>query len=176
MEHQEDVTEAPPAPKVVEIEDTVGVTYDADGQPEFTEDGSKLPDWAVMPPDLVVPPDRTVYFVRFKAEWTLARSKGDRVIILWPITVKEEKLGFKRARGESAEVMDQLTSMGIRAIDGNALKPALHAAACAKLFDELGLKCVAQLRNWYARNHALGADQLVDFYGSCIAVVSAVAV
>lgn len=175
MEHQEEVTEAPPAPKVVEMEDAVGVSYDSDGQPEFTGD-EKLPEWAVMPPDLVVPPDRTVYFVRFKAEWTLARSKGDRVIILWPITVKEEKLAYKRARGESAEVMDQLSSMAIRAVDGNALKPATHAAACAKLYEELGLKCVAQLRNWYARNHALGGEQLLDFYGSCIAVVSAVAV
>lgn len=175
MENQETLMEEPPAPKVVEVDDGVGVSYDENGEPEATESAS-LPDWAVMPSGLVVPPDRTVYFVRFKAEWTLARSKGDRVLVLWPITVREEKIGYGRARGDTSQVMDMLSQMAIRAIDGVPVKADVHAHTCAKLYDELGLKCVAQLRNWYARQHGLGQEALLDFYGSCIAVVSSVAV
>lgn len=147
---------------------------------DYGEDGvdpDKLPEWAdgALDPDLKIPPDTQVTFIRFKAEWTRRKSKGDRIIVVWPITVKEEKIAYKRSRGDSSEVVDQLTMMAIRCIDGQKVTPERHAMDCGQLWMDLGVACVQMLRNWYARTHSLPMEQKMDFFGNCIVVRSAVA-
>jgi len=155
------------------VEEKPELTFDEAEAEEVTD--PKLPEWATVPEDLKIPPGRSVFFVRFKAEWTLNKNGHDRVLILWPITVREEKIAIKRARGEVGEIMDELTKMAVRCVDGKPVKPDMAAQVLGKLWDELGLKCVAQLRNWYQRQHTLEPEQALDFYGSCFAVTSSVA-
>jgi hypothetical protein len=134
----------------------------------------KLPDWAEVPESLQIPPGRTITFVRFKPDVMLNKTSPGHTLILWPLTVREEKIAIKRARGEVGEMMDELTKICVRCVDGKPVQPAMAAQVLGKLWDEIGLKCVSQLRNWYQRNHTMDQEQIVDFYGSCIVVRSSV--
>lgn len=181
MDEQE-VEEKPVAPPSLaersdDDEETESPTFESADYGEDGVDQDKLPEWAAeaLPVDMKIPPDTQVTFIRFKGEWTRRKSKGDRILVLWPITVKEEKIAYKRARGDSSEVVDQLTMMSIRCIDGVKVTPERHAMDCGQLWMDLGIACVQMLRNWYARTHSLPMEQKMDFFGNCIAVRSAVA-
>lgn len=142
---------------------------------EPVADATEVPDWAIVPPGLKMPPGRQVYFVRFRAAWTDRPSKGERQCILWNLTESEEKHALRRTRGDALRAADELAKQMIRVIDG---KPADWTgkdpgSAVGTFWDEIGGKCRQLLKSHYAKTHMLDTAETADFFGSCIAVRTA---
>jgi hypothetical protein len=138
-------------------------------------EATAVPDWAVIPPGLKMPPGRQIYFVRFRAGWTDRPSKGERQCILWNLTESEEKHALRRTRGDALRAADELAKQMVRAIDG---KPADWtgaggAGSVQTFWDEIGGKCRQLLKGHYAKTHMLDTAETADFFASCVAVRTA---
>lgn len=117
-----------------------------------------------------------MFCMRFRAEWTDAPQKGDRVMVLWSLTEAEEKLAYKRSGDDTRSTIAELSKQSIRAIDGckadwtrASVPGAVHI-----LWNDLGTRCRQQIMNWYLKSHTLTSEQQQDFFVNCFAVRSAV--
>lgn len=146
-------------------EDSLDGTHDPS-----SEDANALPDWALhcMPPDLVVPPERRMAVMRFKPAWTDMPSKGERSVVVWGLTIAEERLAIKASRGDGSSVTDELAKRMVRAIDGKVVGwGTTGTQETSRLWRELGVKCVDMIRRHYVIEHSLKAEQKLDFLANC---------
>jgi len=127
-----------------------------------------------IPPTMVIPPHAEVVFMRFPTKMTKRPDLGDRVLVLWQITTKEERFAYKRAQGDQLVAVDELAKSAIRAIDGKAVDWSRGGFEVNKLWDELPMACILLLRNWYARTHTLTKEQQMDFFVNHFSVRTAV--
>ncbi len=141
------------------------------------KDPNAIPDWVVLPPDLKVPPGKQLAFLLFRAKWTDKPSKGDRQVILWPLSDADEKLALKRTRGEAMRTLGELSKQMIRAIDGVKADWTGNASTgnVERLWDELGSKCRGLIQNYYAKTHQLAEEDKQDFFLNCLVVRNSVA-
>jgi len=142
---------------------------------EEPKDTESLPEWAVWPADLKIPPGREVTFLRFRARWT-AKPKGqDRQCIVWALSDADEKLAIQRARGESARSIAELTKQTVRGIDGKRTDWSQRdpSASPERFWDEIGPKGRMMLQNYYMKTHSLTQEDQLDFFENCIAVTTA---
>lgn len=132
-----------------------------------------IPSWVKLPPNFKTKPGRTLYFVRFRAEWTDAAHKGERQCILWNLTDTDEKFAYKRMRGDAARVLDELTKGMIRVVDGEFVDWSRgHSSNVERFWAEIGSKCRKQLNAIYSKSHSLTDKERADFFGNCLVVAS----
>jgi hypothetical protein len=138
--------------------------------PEPTEGAA--PEWAHLPKDLRWPKGRQVLFVRFRAEMTDTRWKGERQAILWPISMGDKKLALGRAGGDPNRLSDELTKCMVRAIDGHVVDTTgvPGPANLDAWWDEIGEKCRSMLSRIFVQLHVVSRDEAADFFESCVAV------
>lgn len=150
-------------------------------------DESDMPEWVKWPPTLKVARGKRVLFVRFRKELTDTPHLGDRVVILWSLSVADERVARRRAKGDDEENVHEMTKQMIRAIDAEVVVWNLSAkinteqrsALAAKMgmtiegkdadkfWNEIGAKCRNVLTTIYMQLHTLSQDELVDFFQHC---------
>jgi hypothetical protein len=138
--------------------------------PDATQGGA--PDWARVPPDLRVPRGRQVLFLRFRADLTDTKWKGERQAILWPISMGDKKLALGRAGGDPNRLSDELTKRMIRAVDG-AVVDDTGAPGVGNIdvwWDEIGEKCRSMLARVFVQLHVVSQAEAADFFENCVAV------
>lgn len=135
-----------------------------------------VPEWAALPPNFVIPPGKRCGWMLFRAEWTDAPTKGDRWVMMWPLSEAEEKLAYKRSGGESAKAIAELTKATIRVIDGvKADRTGASGPGNVNVFwAEIGTKLRQMLQNYYLKTHTLSAEEQQDFFANCFVVTTAV--
>ena len=163
-----------PKPPAVEATTPVAVDEDAEDKPPalpLPTEGA-APDWAMVPKDLRWPKGRQVLFVRFRADMTDTRWKGERQAILWPISMGDKKLALGRCGGDPNRLSDELARSMVRAIDGlvvdNTGTPG--PANLDAWWDEIGEKCRSMLQRIFVQLHVVTRDEAADFFESCVAV------
>lgn len=147
-----------------------GGTPSKDSQTETPSKG--LPDWVTVPEGFSFPKNREVGFMRFRANLTDDRSKGDRCLILWSLSANDEAFALKRAQGESTRVLAELAKQMIRSYDGNRVDWSQGNYDMDRLWNELGGRCRQQLINYYTKTHTLSDEETADFFMNCIEVVT----
>jgi len=141
-----------------------------------TDAQGAFPPWVMMPMDLVVPPGVPVTVMEFTAEM-MRRPTGSKSVqmLFWPITVKEEYLAHKRARGGGEyETIDELCKLALRAIDGVKVDWTKGAAPINQFWMNLPIQCVKQIRNWFAQVHMMDQEHQIDFFANHFVVRTAV--
>jgi hypothetical protein len=132
-----------------------------------------IPDWVQVPPNFAWPPGgRQVAFIRFRAEWTDAPSKGDRVCILWNLSVSDESAAIQRTRGEQLRFAPEMSKQMIRAVDGVKVDwSGRPGPGNPEIFwNEIGSKCRQLLVNHYVKTHVLVSEEQEDFLTNCVHV------
>jgi len=145
------------------------VTDEAPEAPPVNE--HEIPEWAKVPATLKMPVGRQVQFLRFKAEWTDTRAKGDRQCIVWNLTDADEKIALKRAKGDGSRALAELSKQTIRAIDGVKVDWTRgDMSNVNKWWDEIGAGCRQLVQSIYHKNHNLSLEEQADFFANCVAV------
>ena len=147
--------------------------------PEDLEDKLKsetgIPEWAVLPANLKIPVGRTVYYMKFKSQWTNAAHKGDRHCVLWGLSDNEENTAIERSGNKPTRYIKESAKLMIRAIDGHKADWTRSGKeGDINLFwDEIGAKCRQQITNMYLKTHSLQGEDMMDFLGNCVSVSTA---
>lgn len=134
---------------------------------------SGIPDWCPVPAGFAPPIGRKPIFVRLRAEWTDNPHVGDRTLIMWTLSSREEKIGFERGQGQPTSAIQEMAKMTIRVIDGSKVDPS-RKQLVDQFWQDIGPGCRQMLTNLYLKTHSLNEDQRKDFFANCIAVGSAV--
>jgi len=155
-------------PAVVEDEPTTTAERMADA---IEKTPGAMPDWFVAPPAFKAPAGRKVAIMRFRAEWTDAPQKGERQVVCWSLTAKEEELAAARAMGSDQRIVNELTMASIRYIDGQRVDwtGSGTGASAATFWAELGSAGRKLLINYYVKAHTLTMEQQIDFFANCVA-------
>lgn len=171
--------------------------------PAETPDETPVPEWVkpFLPSELVIPQGVQVAFLRFPSRLTAAPGKGvpslyaevdpkdpskevlierlSRVVVVWTITLSEERLGTKAAR--TSALTDELSKRMIRAVDGrivdwtgNKGKEEGYVYTSDPIWQELGPKCRIVVRNLYNKFHSMNDDEATNFFLNCLVVKSSV--
>lgn len=182
-----DGTEQPPPILVEDDEEQAAIddakaaagTAELDAQhylklPEPRQD-RRPPSWAKIPPaPFRFPRGLDVAFVRIRAKLTAAQQKGDRILIVWPLTDADERLAYQRANGDTNRAVSELARQTIRAIDGVPVdwsgKPG--AGNIDALWRELGGKGRGQMIRLYTQMHVFDRAEQEDFFENCVELVS----
>lgn len=137
---------------------------------------SAVPEWAIVPAGLKIPPGATVYYVRLRAKWTSKPQKGDRQCIMWGLTDAEENVANDRAKNSQFRFQKEMAKMMIRAIDGHVADRTGVAGKLgnvSEFWNDIGPKCRVRLTQIYFSAHSLSQEENVDFLSKCLAVNTA---
>lgn len=141
-----------------------------------SEGNRRAPAWAKVPKGMKFPKGIEVVFMRIRADLTMYPSKGDRQVILWPLTDGDEKLAIGRSMANAARAGQEMAKQMIRAVDGVPVNwtgdPSAPGADPDRFWHEIGPKGRNLLQRIFTQLHAMNEDELVDFFEQCIAVVS----
>lgn len=188
------------------IERKGGSSEGADEIPSL--DASGVPEWArgLVPEDLPIPAGIKLTFMRMRSSLTRRpeigvpttwlvrnpnrRDDGDpkfveevhisRVVIMWELSVAEERLAIKRAI-DDADVTSSLAKAFVRAVDGKIADTSGTWAHRDKresmistdaAWDQFGPKLRAMILNAYRQAHTLSSQEMADFFMQGHAVVS----
>jgi hypothetical protein len=136
----------------------------------------RAPAWAKVPKGMRFPKGIQVVFMRIRAGLTMYPSKGDRQVILWPLTDGDEKLAIGRSMSNAARAGVEMAKQMIRGIDGEPVNwtgdPNAPGADVDRFWHEIGPKGRNLLQRVFTQLHAMNEDELVDFFEHCISVVS----
>lgn len=141
-------------------------------------DPNGIPDWVILPPNLKIPPGRQVGFMRFRASWTDTPNKGDRQLILWPLSDADEKLALKRTHGDSLRTIGEMAKQMIRAVDGTNAdwsSGKFSVGSVEQFWNDIGARCRQQVQSYFLKTHALDDEERADFFLNCLAVRTSVA-
>lgn len=159
----EDASEpVPPAPKPEPDEERYAKLDDGDTS-------EKLPEWAknAIPSDMRFrpPPGVVMHFLRFRKELTKqgTRAKGDRVVIVWELSLQEERVARSRTFGDSTRTYEELSKMMLRAVDGTYIDQS-HPDLVDRTWDEIGPRYRNTMNLWYLRTHNLSEDDRLRFF------------
>lgn len=139
---------------------------------EPEQEASDGPAWATaVPPQLKIPVGVQVTWIRILAKWTYTPSKGDRILLCWPLNEVEEGQAVDRGRGKQHLVTNELAKGCVRLVDGHLADrtgtPG-RAGSLASLWRELGPKGRHIMRTYYARAHSMSEDEVLSFFSTCI--------
>ena len=130
----------------------------------------ELPEWATIPADVKVPPGRRVWYLKFKAAWTVTPDKGDRVCVLWPISDAEENIAAERSGDKRYKLLKETSKMMIRVIDGHKARHTRDGSTgdVTLFWEDIGPKCRQQIMSLYMRSHSLDNAEMMDFLANCM--------
>jgi hypothetical protein len=152
-----------------------------------------IPAWAVVPPGLVFPRHRLAVFMRIPSSWTYAPAVGIplkvetaldiaeaggvagglwRQIVVWPLSIGDQKLALGRAMADPNRFPQELTKQMVRAVDGEVVdwSGAGGAANLDTLWEQLGGPGQNLLNRIWSQLHVLQKDRLTRFFENYIAV------
>jgi hypothetical protein len=145
-----------------------------------------LPSWALpLPAEVKLPVGRQIYCMRFRAKMTETPKMGDRYCIMWSLTEADEKLAYRRTRGEATMALNELSKQMIRVVGfirvDSAGKESADGAltdwtngpgvgGIMRFWDAIGARCKMQVKNAYAKLHTMEVPDIVDFFTNCVAV------
>jgi len=132
-----------------------------------------IPEWANVPADLNVPKGRQVGFIRLRGAWTDSPEKGDRVLIVWPLSPLDERNAMSRTNGDGMRTLPEYTKQMIRCIDEEPVNWANGPMQVDRLWSEMGARCRQLLINYYLKTHSLSDEETLDFFNNCISVLTA---
>lgn len=140
------------------------------------EGSRRAPAWANVPKEMKFPRGIQVLFIRIRADLTMYPGKGDRQVIIWPLTDGDEKLAIGRSMANAARAGTEMAKQMIRAADGMRINwtgdPSSPGTDIDSLWHEIGPKGRNLMQRLFAQLHAMNEDELVDFLEHCISVVS----
>lgn len=129
-----------------------------------------------IPKDLVFPRGIDVLFITLPAAITAYSNKGDRQLVLWPLTDADEKLAIGRSMSSTSRAASELAKQMIRAIDGERINwtgdPSQPGADLDRAWHEFGPKGRNMLQRIFNQTHAMTEEELVNFFEKCIVVVN----
>ncbi len=134
-------------------------------------DPDSIPEWVTFPPNFKIPPGKTLGFIRFYGRWTERPEKGDRVCIVWPLSDADEKLAYKRTRGETARSLAELTKQMVRAIDGEKVTWSGNpqdGAIVDRFWEDIGPRCRQMLQTYYLKTHSFSQEDQAEFFLHCL--------
>ncbi len=144
--------------------------------PSAGESKRRAPKGFKIPKDMVFPRGIDVLFITLPASITAYSGKGDRQVVLWPLTDADEKLAISRSMANAARAGTELAKQMIRAIDGERINwtgdPSQPGADIDRAWHEFGPKGRNLLQRLFNQMHAMTEDELVHFFEHCIAVVN----
>ncbi len=136
----------------------------------------KAPIWwpkGMTPKTLRFPKGHDVVFMRIRGQWTSAKHKGDRYVILWEVSDGDEKLAYGRGMGDPNRAGSEVAKQMIRAIDGAEVTwDGLPGPGNADQFwSEVGAKGRNQLIRMHTQLHIMDRSEQTDFFENCVAVI-----
>lgn len=144
------------------------------------EHSNEPPAWAIVPPTLVMPPGRRVWYLRFPSTFTDRPDRGHelagmpglwRQTIVWALSPGDESIAIDRAMGDSNRLDIELVKQSIRAIDGHVVDQTGNQGAGGSIdrfWVDLGQRCRNELKLHYARISTLTKEQRILFFVSCV--------
>lgn len=137
------------------------------------------PEWAIIPPDLVIPKGVEVAFMRIP----IVRDRmgeGDNAvtpemqIIIWELGVRDERFARARASMPGGErIVEEMAKQMIRCIDGKVVSwgnPLMVESA----WEKMGAKYRNLLGAWYMKAHQLDDEERLDFFANRVVAQRAV--
>lgn len=127
----------------------------------------------MIPKGIRFPMGIEALFIRIRAEWTSARHKGDRFLIMWGTTEADEKLAAGRCMGDNNRIQSELAKQTIRAVDGHVAdwSGLQTPGSTDQLWREIGPKGRNLLTRLMVKTNVLMESELTDFFENCIAAV-----
>jgi hypothetical protein len=127
-----------------------------------------------IPSDLIIPRGEEVSILQFKAEHCkgIAKDKGNRSCVLWPLSVTDERVARQRMFGDATRGLEEMAKAMIRAIDGKTIKPEEYPLV-EKFWDEIGPRHRSMLVGWYQKTHNFDDGERLSFFVDCVAVRTA---
>lgn len=161
--------EEEPGPKVAEDD-----TGPAPGMPEYgfaqMVAGNDPPEWAKIPKGFKLPKGKFIYYLRFPAEWTDKPGEGERQCIMWNLTIEDEDMALKRARGDDMRANRELSMAMVRAVDGYVAdfsNGKRNPGDMLRWFNAIGGKCRLLVQNVYTRTHNVDEEMKRRFFTDC---------
>lgn len=118
------------------------------------------PDWAMIPPALVIPRNYEIAFMQIPK-----RGGGMYSIVIWELSVRDEKQARARTMGNADRAIEECAKQMIRAIDGEMVSWG-SPLKMEKFWDDIGSKYRAVLVTWFLKAHQLEAEERVDFFAN----------
>lgn len=117
-----------------------------------------------------------VMFLRIKAEWTSAKHKGDRYLILWEHADADEKFAYSRAMGDGNRTVGELAKQMVRFVDGHEAdwSGEFGPGNIDTLWREVGAKGRNMLIRMHTQLHVLDKAEMQDFFANCVGRVRTV--
>jgi hypothetical protein len=161
----------PPAARPSPLEEA------AAANPDGPVDPDAIPAWVELPADLRIPKGRRIQAIRIRAAWTDAPDKGDRVAIMWSLSVAEEKLAWQRSKGSSQQLYAEMAMQTIHAIDGVRVdwSGRVGPGNIQRFWEEIGYRGRQRVIEVFHRTHSLSPEETADFLLNCFVSRSAVA-
>lgn len=158
------------APNVLVNQDDVD---EAQESSVFDATKDEVPDWVTIPTDLQIPRGSRVGFMLFKGKWTETAFKGDRHVIVWPLTDLDERMAWARIKDNFGHASNELSKQMIRSFDGIKVNWGAARGKPGNVEDflaELGPRCRGLLARYYTRTHQLDSAEVAYFLEHCVAV------
>ena len=138
--------------------------------------GDLTEEWqqSAVPFDLAIPRGEEITIMRFKSEHCQgpAKDKGDRTCVLWPLSVRDERVARQRMFGDSTRGLEEMSKAMIRSIDGRLIDPN-DPQQIERFWDEIGPRHRSMLVGWYQKTHNLSDDERLHFLVDCVAMRTA---
>ncbi len=161
------VRQMEPSPEEVEALEETAPARDGIPQqsPRKVQNGVvNAPNWAIVPAGLVLPKGRVVTFLKLEAALCSATvDKGDRQVIMWELSVRDERAARSRTMGDSTRTYDELAKQMFRSMDG-ALVNWGNPLAVETFWDEIGPKHRDAIVSWYLHTHRLTDAERLRFF------------
>jgi hypothetical protein len=130
-------------------------------------------EWFVMPKGFEVEPGTHVAFLRIPASQTAKPRLGDRQCMLVPLSVKRERLAYKRAAGLGDTGMIsayELAKATIVVIDGQLPEWVKKGTPTSpdQFWEDIGPKFRQFIVAWYSKTHVMGKEERAGFLASCL--------
>ena len=145
----------------------------------------RYPAWAKIPEfknHQAPPPGVEIYFVPLAISMMRSKIGGEdlrlrdgsirkcRQIMLWELSLEDERLAFGRAGGDPNRAGGELAKQMIRAIDG---MPATWTderspSDVRRIWSDMGPRYRNLLTRLYTAMHVLGDKEVTDFFANCV--------
>jgi len=164
----------PPAARPSPLEEAAAANPDAPPDPDA------IPDWVELPPaesGFRIPKGRRIQAIRIRAAWTDAPDKGDRVAVMWSLSVAEEKLAWQRSKGSTQQLYAEMAMQTIHAVDGHKVdwSGKVGPGNIQRFWEEIGYRGRQRIIEVFHRTHSLSPEETADFLLNCFVSRSAVA-
>lgn len=134
---------------------------------------NELPAWVEIPEDLAIPEGVQIGFLKFKAEWTLVPSMGDRQCVVWSLTDLDERVAYARVGDNLNMASNELARQMLRCVDGVKVNWGARRGKPGNPDDfwrEIGSRCRSLIVKFWSQTHNMDAAEVAYFFEHCVAV------